>query len=115
MPRSLTCLTITLFLLGSVSCQSPAPTETKSKSETDTAQKAEANMSSKEVVFDVRNPPPGFTKCHRNHCHREGGRAQTKLALQGSLLGEEVQEVEGGNQKRTQHYGGVQNGEVYYY
>ena len=74
MPRSLTtCLTITLFLLGSVSCQSPAPTETKSKSETATAQKAEANMSSQEVVFDVRNPPPGFTKCHRNHCHRVGG------------------------------------------
>mgnify|MGYP001997438918 CR=1 FL=1 len=27
----------------------------------------------KEVVFDPRNPPPGFTTCHRNHCHRVGG------------------------------------------
>lgn len=26
-----------------------------------------------EVVFDPRNPPPGFQKCHRNHCHRVGG------------------------------------------
>ena len=30
-------------------------------------------MSMPEVVFDPRNPPPGFTKCHRNHCHRVGG------------------------------------------
>ncbi len=73
MPRSHVCLTIALLTVASVSCQSRAPTETKSKSETATAQKAEANMSSEEVVFDVRNPPPGFTKCHRNHCHRQGG------------------------------------------
>ncbi len=26
-----------------------------------------------EVTFDPRKPPAGFTKCHRNHCHREGG------------------------------------------
>lgn len=32
-----------------------------------------AMMSKEEVVFDPRNPPPGFTVCHRNHCHREGG------------------------------------------
>jgi FKBP-type peptidyl-prolyl cis-trans isomerase len=30
-------------------------------------------MSKEEVVFDPRNPPPGFTTCHRNHCHRVGG------------------------------------------
>ena len=30
-------------------------------------------MSKAEVVFDPRNPPPGFTICHRNHCHRVGG------------------------------------------
>ncbi len=27
----------------------------------------------KEIVFDPRNPPPGFVNCHRNHCHRVGG------------------------------------------
>ncbi|MEE2788329.1 MAG: FKBP-type peptidyl-prolyl cis-trans isomerase [Myxococcota bacterium] len=32
-----------------------------------------ADGGKKEVVFDPRNPPPGFTLCHRNHCHREGG------------------------------------------
>ena len=26
-----------------------------------------------EVVFDPKNPPAGFTICHRNHCHRQGG------------------------------------------
>ena len=28
---------------------------------------------STEVVFDPRNPPAGYTNCHRNHCHREDG------------------------------------------
>lgn len=32
-----------------------------------------AMMSKEEVVFDPRNPPPGFARCHRNHCHRIGG------------------------------------------
>lgn len=30
-------------------------------------------LESREIVFDPRNPPAGFTVCHRNHCHREGG------------------------------------------
>jgi FKBP-type peptidyl-prolyl cis-trans isomerase len=25
-------------------------------------------------VFDPNNPPPGWLKCHRNHCHHEDGR-----------------------------------------
>ena len=32
-----------------------------------------ATTSGGKIVFDPRNPPPGFTKCHRNHCHRVGG------------------------------------------
>ena len=28
---------------------------------------------STEIVFDPRQPPAGFTTCHRNHCHRVGG------------------------------------------
>jgi len=35
--------------------------------------KAGAAMSKEVVVFDPRDPPAGFTTCHRNHCHREGG------------------------------------------
>ena len=27
----------------------------------------------KEIVFDPTNPPAGYTKCHRNHCHKVGG------------------------------------------
>lgn len=27
-----------------------------------------------EVVFDPNNPPPGWTLCHRNHCHHRDGR-----------------------------------------
>jgi len=27
----------------------------------------------KKVVFDPRNPPPGYVNCHRNHCHKVGG------------------------------------------
>ncbi len=36
-------------------------------------EKAGATMSQEEIVFDPRNPPAGFTVCHRNHCHRAGG------------------------------------------
>lgn len=28
----------------------------------------------KEVVFDPSNPPPGWVKCHNNHCHHLDGR-----------------------------------------
>ena len=68
-----------------VGCSKPAEkTETKTEAKTDakkeksadkkgTAAKAGANMSKEEVVFDPRNPPAGFTVCHRNHCHRVGG------------------------------------------
>ena len=29
---------------------------------------------SDEVVFDPNNPPAGWVKCHRNHCHHQDGR-----------------------------------------
>lgn len=73
MLRSIIRSTLLLLALGSLGCQSNTSTETKSDTKTATAQNAKANMSSEEVVFDVKNPPPGFTVCHRNHCHREGG------------------------------------------
>ena len=70
----------------SIACQAVEPAKT-AKSEDTTAKgtkdtpkkKAEpaaqpkAATAKKEVVFDPQNPPPGFTTCHRNHCHRVGG------------------------------------------
>ncbi len=38
--------------------------------------------SREEIVFDPRNPPAGFTVCHRNHCHRsEGGVASYQQVM----------------------------------
>ncbi len=67
----------TILALGLVPCglacvpkpKTPPKAETKAKAGKDDAQ----TMSMAEVVFDPRNPPAGFTKCHRNHCHRLGG------------------------------------------
>lgn len=41
-----------------------------SASASTTTQKATAG----EVVFDPNNPPEGWVKCHRNHCHHKDGR-----------------------------------------
>ena len=50
----------------------PKPEKTVTNS--DTAKKPQPNKTDKkEVVFDPKNPPAGFTICHRNHCHRQGG------------------------------------------
>ena len=49
--------------------KTPPKAETKAKEGKDDAQ----TMSMAEIVFDPRNPPAGFSKCHRNHCHRVGG------------------------------------------
>lgn len=46
---------------------SDAPAKTAPKSAASAAEPA------KKVVFDPRNPPPGYRNCHRNHCHKEGG------------------------------------------
>ena len=52
----------------------PAKTaESKTEKKKDIAAPATAKDGKKEVVFDPKNPPPGFTVCHRNHCHRVGG------------------------------------------
>lgn len=84
-------LTLCLSLLGVFGCaqkdapkkdgETPAATQTAAsptpktvgKKGTAESAKAGANMSKEEVVFDPRNPPAGFTVCHRNHCHRVGG------------------------------------------
>lgn len=51
--------------------------ESKSAEPSQDAAKAAAVQASAgqsvEVVFDPRNPPPGYVNCHRNHCHHENG------------------------------------------
>lgn len=46
-----------------------AAVDTEKKSAEEAQQSGNAN----EVVFDPKNPPAGYTKCHRNHCHKVGG------------------------------------------
>ena len=57
------------------STEAPPAVKAKAADKADPAPAADegALMSKEEVVFDPRNPPPGFTTCHRNHCHRVGG------------------------------------------
>lgn len=67
----------TALLIGlAAGCEAP---EAKPTSEargkpaaTSTAQAAATKPG--EVVFDPNNPPPGWTLCHRNHCHHQDGR-----------------------------------------
>ena len=59
--------------LAIIGCQGGTPIDSKAKNGDTNVSSGEANMSTEEVVFDPRNPPPGFTVCHRNHCHRAGG------------------------------------------
>ena len=49
------------------------PAEAKKAADKSTAQTEETKADPNEIVFDPRTPPPGFTTCHRNHCHRVGG------------------------------------------
>jgi len=50
-----------------------APAEKKKPEAEEPPPESGEMMSKEEVVFDPRNPPAGFTRCHRNHCHRVGG------------------------------------------
>ena len=62
-----------LSMLLMVGCQTPQSDQAQTKGTSENTSTAQGKTSSGEVVFDVKNPPPGFTVCHRNHCHREGG------------------------------------------
>ena len=74
--RVITSIAFLLMLTVAYGCNSKQGA-TKSAEQSPVAAKAvEAQSSggqSVEVVFDPRNPPPGYVNCHRNHCHREGG------------------------------------------
>ena len=43
------------------------------KQEPSTVAKSAKTSKKGEIIFDPKNPPAGFTLCHRNHCHRQGG------------------------------------------
>ena len=67
-----------VFLLGmtaAIGCSNQGGSDKKGEKsdQTATAQAGGGANQSTEVVFDPRNPPAGYTKCHRNHCHREDG------------------------------------------
>ncbi len=75
MPRSALVLAplvaVVALACGREAANAPAtPAKTAAKAE---AAKPAAPTSSKKVVFDPRNPPPGYVNCHRNHCHKVGG------------------------------------------
>lgn len=74
--RLVTCFSFLLMFIAAYGCSS-GQEAAKSADESPVAAKAvEAKGSggqSVEVVFDPRNPPPGYVNCHRNHCHRTGG------------------------------------------
>ena len=48
------------------------PTE-RAKETSSKAVDKKSSSAKGEIIFDPKNPPAGFTVCHRNHCHRAGG------------------------------------------
>jgi FKBP-type peptidyl-prolyl cis-trans isomerase len=58
--------------VGTVAKTPPAPEKAKPAPKAE-PKKAEVKTTTKEIVFDPRNPPPGYRNCHRNHCHKVGG------------------------------------------
>jgi len=65
-----------LVLVGGPALLACSVNETQLKPEaTPSAAAATAEApAAEEVVFDPRNPPAGWVKCHRNHCHHQDGR-----------------------------------------
>ncbi len=69
--------TILLLGLAFTACQGKKPPAKAPLMAEKPAKKAEAPKpkpkSTAKVVFDPKNPPAGYTNCHRNHCHKVGG------------------------------------------
>ena len=57
-----------------VACESPDDGQRKASPASGSATAAAAPAKAAEVVFDPKNPPPGWVLCHRNHCHHQDGR-----------------------------------------
>ena len=58
---------------GKAEAEAKAKAEAEAKAKAEAEAKAKADAAKEEVVFDPKNPPQGYTKCHRNHCHKVGG------------------------------------------
>lgn len=67
-------------------CQvNPEPSPKASKSAAPTPAAAPPASAQKEVLFDPRNPPPGWVKCHRNHCHHENGQVASYTQVMAEM------------------------------
>lgn len=58
-----------VFLSWCAGCSTDAPTKPVPKASAQPVATAVA-----EKTFDPTNPPSGWVKCHRNHCHHQDGR-----------------------------------------
>jgi hypothetical protein len=65
---------VSLLALGALSACSSTEEASPTAPAVSASVAASATPSKGEVVFDPRNPPPGWRLCHRNHCHHEDGR-----------------------------------------
>ena len=68
-----TTLLLSLTALGCGGDKTEAPAPKPAAKPAAEAAPAKAPKPAAKVVFDPRNPPPGYTNCHRNHCHKVGG------------------------------------------
>lgn len=66
-------LGIPFFAIVLCGCTATEP-EAKAEPKPSATAAAAAQPPAGEVVFDPNNPPPGWVKCHRNHCHHKDGR-----------------------------------------
>lgn len=58
---------------STTNADSAADSQANKKNTPTTVAKSAKTAKKGEVIFDPKNPPAGFTLCHRNHCHRQGG------------------------------------------
>jgi len=62
------------FLLLAHGCSTEVAPSRESAAVSASARSTAAPAANGETVFDPQNPPPGWTNCHRNHCHHRDGR-----------------------------------------
>ncbi len=69
-PRTTTVLAVAIALLG---CEAEGQAQAETKQSAASAS-APAPASAGSGAFDPDNPPAGWVKCHKNHCHHQDGR-----------------------------------------
>jgi len=70
-PALVLVVTCAVSVLGCSSAEGEALANTQSSA---SASGVPAPATAAGAVFDPNNPPPGWVKCHRNHCHHQDGR-----------------------------------------